>query len=171
MSVWFAISLGQIGTLYLKTEFNHIQSDPCHHGILGSQSNPKYFSTAKLKWSTCKRLLLKDHMTLLVTGLGCIPGVLLTFCTTEALGRKSTAKVLLSLRKSDAMYAHLCDHTMKFRPNNRIYSHKIKIVLQKIISLQKYMLNERSYYIFVNWSKKCTRWFLNQYLMLPSNLC
>ena len=95
VSIWFAISLGQIGTLYLTTEFSHIQSNPCHRGILGSQSNSKYFSTTKLKCSTCKRLLLKDYMNLLVTGLGGIPGVLLTFCTIEALGRKSTARVLL----------------------------------------------------------------------------
>ena len=97
MSIWFAVSVGQVGILYQATEYNHIEGTPCHINhkqIFDMRTNLSYHNTTH---STCKPLVLKDYINLLSTGLGGIPGFLVSFFSIESIGRRLTVRILLFL--------------------------------------------------------------------------
>ena len=56
-------------------------------------------------------------------------------------------------KKSDAMYAHLCEHIMKFWSNNRIHSHNSEIETSENNFIAENTLNKRLFHIFVSSSK------------------
>ena len=92
MCIWFAVSMGQVGTLYLTTEYYHIPNSMCK--IPNATASELEDPIACLY---CKQLYLDDYINLLVTGLGGVPAFIISFIAMEKVGRKLTVRGLLIL--------------------------------------------------------------------------
>ncbi len=91
MFIWFAVSMSQVGTLYLTTEYNHIPNTLC------KVQNTSVKLENPIACLYCKTLSLSDYMNLLVTGLGGVPAFLVSYVAMEKIGRKLTVRGLLVL--------------------------------------------------------------------------
>ncbi len=91
MFIWFAVSMSQVGTLYLTTEYNHIPNSLCK----SKNTNAKLEDPIACLY--CKQLSWNDYVNLLVTGLGGVPAFLISYVAMEKIGRKLTVRGLLVL--------------------------------------------------------------------------
>lgn len=90
--IWFAVSMSQVGTLYLTTEYYHIPS-----GICKTSNSDMEKLEDPIACLYCKTLSWDDYRNLLVTGLGGIPAFIISFVAMERIGRKLTVRALLLL--------------------------------------------------------------------------
>ena len=90
--IWFSVSMGQVGTLYLTTEYYHIPSGMCAK----TQDSPGQLEDP-IACLYCKTLSWTDYMNLMVTGLGGIPAFIISYITMEKVGRRLTVRGLLLL--------------------------------------------------------------------------
>ena len=88
--IWFAVSMGQVGTLYLTTEYYHIPNGMC----TTSEYNVEKLEDP-IACLYCKTLSIDDYRNLMVTGLGGIPAFIVSFVAMEKIGRKLTVRGLL----------------------------------------------------------------------------
>ena len=90
--IWFAVSMGQVGTLYLTTEYYHIPNGMCfkHDKNMEKLEDP-------IACLYCKTLSIDDYRNLMITGLGGIPAFIVSFIAMEKIGRKLTVRGLLLL--------------------------------------------------------------------------
>eukprot|EP00794_Sanderia_malayensis_P009130 gene9130-10103_t len=91
MFIWFAVSMSQVGTLYLTTEYNHIPNTLCK----AKTANVDLQDPIACLY--CKHLSLSDYINLMVTGLGGVPAFLVSYVAMEKIGRKLTVRGLLIL--------------------------------------------------------------------------
>lgn len=90
--IWFAVSMGQVGTLYLTTEYYHIPNSMCQ---MKSDSWTKLEDPISCLY--CKTLSWNDYMNLMITGLGGVPAFIISYIAMEKIGRKLTVRALLLL--------------------------------------------------------------------------
>ena len=88
--IWFAVSMGQVGTLYLTTEYYHIPN-----GVCAKNDNNMEKLEDPIACLYCKTLSIDDYKNLMVTGLGGIPAFIISFVAMEKIGRKLTVRGLL----------------------------------------------------------------------------
>lgn len=90
--IWFAVSMGQVGTLYLTTEYYHIPNGMCK-----ANTNNMEKLEDPIACLYCKTLSWSDYRNLMVTGLGGIPAFIVSYIAMEKIGRKLTVRGLLLL--------------------------------------------------------------------------